>query len=774
MITWHCDVISGCCRGGGVNLNSFGDQLRHEREQHGWSLRRLAAATTYAFGHLSKVENGQRSPTLDLAERVDAVLQSNLVELAHQQQRQMQAEASPPARPAELPPVGAFIGRVDDLRALTEAAAQPAIPGSPRLIAIDGPPGGGKTSLAVYWGHQQREHYPDGQLYVNLRGYDPSSPASPSSVLDDLLRKLGVPTAVIPAGLDERTALLRTVTASKRLLLVADNARDSEQVLPLLPAEASTVVVTSRTRLSGLAARAGAARSVLAPMRPAEAEVLLAHVIGQDRAATDAHAVRMMAARCDYLPLALHVAGQHVTEQPHHSLADLAGDLDSHRRRLAALDAAGEHLSISVRAAFAWSYQALAASTAGLFRALGHHPGSEVGLAAAAAAHLGTLADTRQEMHRLAGAHLLELTGRDRWQWHDLLRAYAAERSQQEDTSDERGQIVLRLIEWYLHTAANANEVLSPLRKLPALPVRRTSIDPSTFGDDYDSALAWCDREAANVVFVIQLAFEHKHHELAWLLAVANFNYFWLSKRRNAWIGAHERGLAAARAAGDQVGEAWCLHNLAAAYADLRQWDHALPALDEAIQLRRDLDDTWGLGWSLFAAGTAALDRGSPDVAETNLREALTVVESMSFDYGRGAILSQLGSALRKQGHTAEARTTGEQALAVFEELGASDGQAFALLRLGATHTVLGDPEQALEYLDRALKLREHGHDQWGAAEVELSRGHALRDCGAIDQARAAWSSAAEQFDLWLDPRGAEARAQLAIVDDISGGSAHW
>lgn len=756
---------------------AFGAQLRQARQARGFSLRDLGAATTYAYGHLSKVENETRSPTLDLAERVDAVLGSNLVELAHQQQRQMQAEASPPSRPAELPPVGAFIGRTDDLQALSAAAAQAPNPGSPRLIAIDGPPGGGKTSLAVYWGHQQREHYPDGQLYINLRGYDPQAPASPSSVLEELLRKLGVPTAVIPASVDERTALLRTVTDGKRLLLVADNARDSEQVLPLLPAEASTVLVTSRTRLAGLEARAGAAHSVLAPMQPDEAEALLSHIIGHERAGSDAHAVRQLAARCDYLPLALHVAGQHVTEQPHHSLAGLVGALEGHR--LAALDAAGEHLAVSVRAAFGWSYQALDSSTAGLFRALGHHPGSEVALDAAAAAHLGTLADTRQDMHRLAGAHLLELTDRDRWQSHDLLRAYAAERSQQEDTSEQRDQIVLRLIEWYLHTAANANDVLAPLRKLPALPQRRTGIEPSEFAD-YDTALAWCDREAANIVFVIGLAQQHQHYELAWLLAVVGFNYYYLSKRRNAWIGSHQRALAAARDAGDRIGEAWCLHNLSAAWAELRQWDHALPSLDEAIRLRRELGDTWGLGWSLFAAGTAALDRGSPDTAESNLREALAVFEDMSFDYGRGAILSQLGSALRKQGHTGEARTTGQQSLEVFDGLGASDGQAFALLRLGATHTVLGEPEQALQYLDRALKLREQDHDQWGAAEVELSRGHALRDCGAIDQARAAWNHAAEQFDAWLDPRGAEARAQLAIVDDISGGSAamalnsHW
>jgi tetratricopeptide (TPR) repeat protein/transcriptional regulator with XRE-family HTH domain len=741
----------------------FGAELRRARLQANYSLRQLAAASTYAFGHLSKVEHGQRSPTVDLAERVDGVLGTQLSELVHQQQRLSQAESAPIARPAELPPTGIVVGRETDLQALDRALEQPATPGTPRVLTIDGPPGAGKTALAVYWGHQQREAFPDGQLYVNLRGYDPQLPASPSTVLEELLRKLGVASAVIPAGVDERTALLRTITHGRRLLLVADNARDSEQVLPLLPADASTVVVTSRTRLSGLAARASAQRSALGTLEPAEANTLLQQLIDEARCAGEPRALRTLAVRCDYLPLALHVVGQHVAQQPHRSLADLLAELEG--QRLAALEQAGEHLAVSVRSAFSWSYHALAPSTARVFRALGHHPGSQVSLGAAAAAAACPLAQARQELTRLAAAHLVEPIDRDRWQLHDLLRAYAAERSHDEDPAVERDQIVLGLLEWYLHSAAAANDLLAPGRGLPELPPLESTSSPEAFSS-YEQALSWCDTEAGNIVFTIDLARQHGYPQRAWLLAVVGFNYYYLSKRRNAWIAAHQRALTAARDHDDPVGIAWCLHNVAAAYSELHQWDQALPALDEAIRLRRDQGDSWGLGWSLFAAGIAASDRGSPDQADHYLREALEQFSAIGFDYGRGAALAQWAVALRKQNRLEHARERGEQALAVFDELGVSDGQSFALLRLGAVHTAAGEPARAVSCFDRALKLREQDHDEWGAAEVELSRGHALLASGASEEARAAWQRAATQFDAAADPRGADARAQLALLDD--------
>jgi hypothetical protein len=369
----------------------------------------------------------------------------------------------------------------------------------------------------VRWAHRARARFPDGQLYVNLRGYALTPPLRPIEALARFLHALGVGAEEVPADEAEAAAMYRTLLADRRLLVVLDNARHADQVRPLLPASPGCLVlVSSRDRLLGLVARYGARRLTLDVLSPTEAHELLARILGQDRVAAEAAATAELAQMCGLLPLALRIAAANLLDQPGRGIADYVTEL-SETRRLAGLAVDGDP-DATVRTAFDTSYAVLEPDDRRMFRLLGLVPGPEVTAPAAAALADVPLRRAAQLLDRLAGAHLLEPRTPGRFGFHDLLRLYARQGTQQEDEAKVRQEASERLLAWYLHGADGATQLLYPTVVRLPLPAASSHLPVPTF-DDRAQALAWLDAERPNLVAAVQHAADHGPRPSAWLLA---------------------------------------------------------------------------------------------------------------------------------------------------------------------------------------------------------------------------------------------------------------
>ncbi len=388
------------------------------------------------------------------------------------------AGGSGPAQlPADLP---LFTGRraeLDRLSALLPEGDGP--PGTAVIVVVDGMAGTGKTALAVHWAHRIAHRFPDGSLYVNLRGYDPhGSPMPPDSVTEMFLVALGVAPQAVPEGLDAQAALYRSILADRRVLIVLDNARDAGQVRPLLPGTpGSLVLVTSRSRLGGLVAQQGAHPVTPGLLSAGESYELLSRRLGRARVDAEPEAVAAIIESCARLPLALAIVASRAAHHPGFRLADVAQEL---RYDHGSLDAfAGDDPGTDARAVFSWSYQALSPEAAGLFRALALHPGPDITTAAAVALAGAPPRGVRALLTELTGASLLIERAPGRFVFHDLLRAFSGELADVEDSENIRGAALLRMYDHFLRTAHHASSVLDPSRGPIALPPGTTGSEPS-------------------------------------------------------------------------------------------------------------------------------------------------------------------------------------------------------------------------------------------------------------------------------------------------------
>jgi DNA-binding SARP family transcriptional activator len=435
--------------------------------------------------------------------------------------------AAPAAVPAQLPAdIAGFTGRAAQLKQLGELLPEAGDAdhhhGVP-IALITGCAGIGKTALAVHWGHRMRPHFPDGQLYVNLRGHAPTPALRPIEALAQLLPGLGVPIEEVPVSLEQATALYRSRLSDRRMLVVLDNAETADQVRPLLPGSARClVVVTSRNRLSGLVARDGARRVDVEVFASDEALALLADVLGPERIAAEPDAAKELVERCAYLPLALRIAAANVLDAPRDGLAGYVARLAA-ETRLSELAVDGDE-EAAVRVAIDLSYEKLPTEARRLFCYLGLVPGPDwthdTAAALAATALSGpAVAVVRGLADRLVTAHLAEPHGPSRFVSHDLLRHYARERAFSELGAAERDAALRRLFGWYVESARAASTLLNPeLVRLPA-PVE-TGGRRVEFAAAAD-AMRWLDAERENLLAAVESAAAHGPRDAAWALADA-------------------------------------------------------------------------------------------------------------------------------------------------------------------------------------------------------------------------------------------------------------
>ncbi|MDG4790445.1 BTAD domain-containing putative transcriptional regulator [Micromonospora sp. WMMD1102] len=666
--------------------------------------------------------------------------------------------------PAQLPPdVYGFSGRATEiarLDALLSAASSH--PTAVMIAAVSGIAGIGKTALAVHWAHRTAGAFPDGQLYLNLRGYDQGGAAvSPEDALHGFLDALGVSPHRVPASLDARTGLFRSMLAGRRMLVLLDNARDAEQVRPLLPGAAScAVIVTSRNQLPSLVAAEGAHALFLDVMSDAEARELLARRIGAQRTA-DRRPLDMIIAGCANLPLALAVVAARAATSSHLSLDSLAADLHAGdaRDRLDAL--AGDDRAVDVREVFSWSYHLLGAEAARLFRLLGLHPGPHVGPHAAASLAGLPANQIRPLLAELATASLATVHDHRRYTTHDLLHVYATELTDKEDADDERRAALRRLLDHYLHTSRAAALRLNPPRDPIALspPAPGTSLDAPA---DHDAALGWLTAERPALLAMIRLAVRAGFDTHAWQLAWTLDDFL---DRRGHWAdqaSSQETALAAARSLADLPGQAQAHTSLGRVYQKLARYDDADAHLRQALDIFGQLGDDAGRARAHYNRAQVSERRGRYEEALRHAQAALELCRASGHRLGQANTLSTIGWHHSLLGRHREAVTYCEQALALHQEIGDRHGEAAGWDSLGHAHQHLGRYDDALASYRRALALCRELGDRYNEAGVLTKLGDTQHARGAADAARDAWSQAVAILDELDHPDAEALRPRLA------------
>jgi len=685
--------------------------------------------------------------------------------------------------PRQLPgTVAQFTGRLAELARLSElldqAGGQAA--GTVVISAIGGTAGVGKTALAVYWAHQVADRFPDGQLYVNLRGYDPDQLVPAAEALAGFLRALGVPGADIPPGTEDRAAWFRSVVSGRRLLVVLDNARSVEQVRPLLPGTPACVtVVTSRDSLAGLVAREGAARLDLDLLPAGEAVTMLRALIGE-RAVADPAATRDLAAQCSRLPLALRVAAELAAARPAVPLAGLVGELADQQQRLDLLDAAGDSRT-AVRTVFSWSCTNLDPAAARLFRLLSLHPGLDVDCYAAAALTDVTVRKAERALDTLTRAHLTQRTRPGRYGMHDLLRAYARELASADETQSGQQMALTRLFDYYLHAAATAMDAVLPSERYrrPRIPPPATPAPPMS---DSAAALAWLDTERTTLVAVaVHTASQgwashatrlaatlfryldggghyteaitiHSHARLAarqiadrTAEAEALINLGVLSLRQGSQPEAAARmqqSLALYRQAGDRPGEIRALGNVGIVHLQLGRYPEATRHLQQALDLLGDTGDQISQARLLNALTTIDLRQGRYEQATRRTRDALSLFRQVGDRAGEALALASLGDIGLRQGRPGPATTHLRQALALFRQTGSRSGQARVLIAFGDAALQENRHHQAVRYHQEALAICRQTGYQSGEVTALNSLGDVLLAAGQPADARARYTAA--------------------------------
>ncbi|MER5795518.1 BTAD domain-containing putative transcriptional regulator [Streptomyces sp. NPDC001980] len=616
--------------------------------------------------------------------------------------------------PAELPhDTPGFAGRTGELarlHALLPPTQHQTAANTVVISAIGGAAGIGKTALAVHWAHQVRDHFPDGQLYVNLHGFDHDrQPLEPGEALEGLLRGMGLTASEIPPRHEAQGRVFRTLLADRRMLVLLDNAASAEQVRPLLPSSPTCcVVVTSRNRLGDLVAHDGAHALPLGLLRPDEAHALLRRTLGADRVAADERAIGELIRLCGSLPLALRVAAARLAGDPGLRAADLVAEM-TEGNRLQALEPEGG-VNSPLYTAFSVSYQDLSTGARRLFRMLGLSPGAEFTAEVAAALLDAPPSRARRLLGELAAAHLIEPVTVGRYRFHDLLREYAQERALAEEAAVDRDAALDRLLIWYL----NATRWAAGTWLLPELP---SDLHPGGYPGmpSASGADRWLETEMANLLAVINHAGRHGPRPVAWHLANALFGYFWLHLPRATWQTMAEMALGVATAEGDLFGQAAMHTSLG-----VIKWDrgHARQAMEHG---ERTLDISRQLGWAtgeaagLGVRGFMEWSMARLDKAHECFTAALRGFREAGNRYFDGFGVVGLAMTCRDLGRLHEAADHLERTIDTKEELARSN-KSGALQILGWVYWELGRLTDGLDVLRPAVATGKRGPYRPGRA----------------------------------------------------------
>jgi len=665
------------------------------------------------------------------------------------------------AVPRQLPAaVPHFTGRKTGLAELTAWQHAARADGTALVAVIDGAPGIGKTALAVHWANQRAAEFPDGQLYVNLRGFDPSGEATPAgTAIRGFLDAFQVPAERIPHSQESQAALYRSLLAGKRVLIVVDNAREAGQVRPLLPGSPGCIVViTSRARLTGLAAAEGARLLTLDVLSANEARELLTSRIGAVRAQAEPGAVDELARLCGRLPLALTVAAARAAARPRTPLAVVSAELADTDGRLHALETADP--VTSVRTVFSWSYQNLDEGPARMFRLLGVHPGPDVTVQAAAALAQVPPGLARTAIQTLTMANLLEEHVPGRFTFHDLLRAYAAGQAAALEAEAERHAAVHRVLSYYLHTSHAAALLLEPSREPVTLAPPQPGVTPEHLATS-QQALAWFGAEHRVLISAVTLAARAEFDACAWQLAWALDNYLDWHGHWQEWAAIQRTALAAATRLGDTAGQATARRLLGHTSARLGDYEQARAHLSQCLELYRQLGDRTGEGRVHQTLGWVAERQNRYADALGHAEQALALYQATGDKARQAAALNNAGWCHALLGGYQQARQFARQALAMFRELGHLPGEAAIWDSLGYAEHKLGNIPAAADCYHRALNIVREVGDRYHEAEFLTHLGEVHHTVGDLAAARGAWRQALDILDDLHHPDAAQARAKL-------------
>jgi tetratricopeptide (TPR) repeat protein/transcriptional regulator with XRE-family HTH domain len=740
-------------------LDLFALLLRGYRLRAGLNQDELAEKADISVRALRNLESGKVvRPHPRTAQRLAEALSLAGPDLA----RFLEAGERPPAPttaaplPRQLPPEPpGFAGRGAELRTLNEMVGS-ASRTKPTVVVISGAAGVGKTALAVHWTHGLLDRYPDGQLYANLRGFDPvARPVPPADVVGAFLHALGEPAAALPPGLDAQTALLRSLLAGRRMVLLLDNARDAAQVRPLLPgAGGCLVVVTSRDTLTGLVATAGAQVLTVGVLSSSGARRVLASRLGRGRVDVDPAATDEIVDRCARLPLAVViVAARAAAGIP---LAAIAAELRA-GRRLDALSAGDPEAD--VRSAIDWSYRALQPAAARLFRLLGLHTGVDLTVQLAASAAGLPVPETRAALNELTATHLLTAE-HGRFSGHDLLRAYAGELATAEDRA-VRAAAVRRMADHYLHMVSAATALLSPYRDRSDLIPAGPDVATVPFAD-VGAARAWLAAEQMAPAGMVELAARYGLDTHAWQLARELTTFL---DRRGAFEEVRrlgEAGLAAAQRSGHRLGTAHSWRNIGRAYAGLRRFEPARAALTEAATAYREAGDPIDQGRATLDLANVYGRAGHAAEAAERAEAALATFRATGHRAGEAAARNALGWYHTESGDHRAAIAMCESALDIFTELGDVHGQALTWDSLGLAHHHLGRHARAVECYRTAVEMHGESGSEHYAADSQVHLGDVYAAAGDPESARAVWRDALAMLRRLGAPGASAVRERLA------------
>jgi DNA-binding SARP family transcriptional activator len=664
-----------------------------------------------------------------------------------------------PQVPHQLPAdLRTFSGRECDLKAL-HALLPEALDAdtSTPIASVEGMGGIGKTTLAVHFAHEIADRFPGGQVYLNLRGYGPGEPVEPSAALEAVLTALGVPCDQIPGDLDGRAASWRTHTAGRRLLIVLDNANRTEQVSPLLPGPGCLVVITSRWQLRALVATHGARRIALEELGDVDAIGLLASTIGFDRVARDPAAAERFVRYCGGLPLAIRILAVRAAEFPDLPLDEFVDAPDL----LGSFDLAdGE--GTNIRSVFSYSYQALELAAARLLRLLGLHTGVDFTAPAAAVVAGLDLAATRPMLETLASAHLLAQPRPGRYQFHDLIRAYAGEAASQVEPSSEREAALNRLLGWYMASSLNASQQMRPDRYYRLLEL--DDLDDGMSFSSYHDALTWFGEEAGNLIAAVHLARRLRRDDVCWKLAWLLQSYFMTRSRIDDWRSVFAVALEAARASGHRPGEAGILSGLGVVNAVARQYAECRRYLEQVLAIQRELGAREGEARAQYNLAMAAHNLDDYACAYEHGMQALEIVRSLGLGAFEANVLRALGDICTSMGDHEQALRLADAALAILGPDGQPVDKRFTQPTRGLALIGLGRLDEGITCISESVEMFLAMGEQYEAADVlsQLGTIHLRRGDPAL--ARECWLRSVHLLTELGHPDADDVRAKLAAL----------